>query len=337
MKAWPLLFLIACHPDSNCGIEGETPDALAVFQIQAPQPLAVLEWVPALPHWGPFSELVLFEEAWTQQPADSTQVTLNLDTPPSLLAEDHNARALFFVPALFQDNNLDGLHSPDEPYLSVSTQVIGYFESVGCEEWSELAHPGWNGIDLSGPQPTSWNLEDFSLGEDLRSMDTLTVAVQLDAGDGLRVALAPERIWLDDFMVSSLLDQTATTTMTLEMPFSPPENHLQTSDVAGDRFLDWQYAVELPLLYTDTNNSGNLDWDDSLEQALCAWTDETALAARIGHYPEPDTAEEALYMKTNPVQAGWGLYVETVANGWAAVDPEAFTLAPGDCPLPNDE
>jgi len=335
MKAWPLLFLIACDPDSNCGIEGEVPTALAVFQIEAPQANTVVEWVPALPHWGPFSKLVLFEEAWTQRPADTTQVTLNLDTPLSLLAEDHNAMALFFVPALFQDTNLDGLHSPDEPYLSVSTQVIGYFESVGCEEWSEFARPGWNGIDLSGPQPTSWDLQDFSLGEELRSTDTLAVAVQLEVTNNLRVALAPERIWLDEFMVPSLLDQAATATMTLEVPFAPPENHLQTSDVAGGRFLDWQYAVELPLLYSDTNGSGNLDWDDTLEQALCAWTDETALAARIGHYPEPDTAQEAFYMKTNPVQAGWGLYVETEANSWVVADPEQITLAPGDCPLPH--
>jgi hypothetical protein len=277
------------------------------------------------------------DEAWTQAAADTEQLTLSLDTPHPLLAEDQGARALFFVPMLFRDEDLNGLHSPDEAYLSVSSQVIAYFESVGCGEWAEVAHTGWNGLDLSGPQPSPWDLQAFSLGEELRTVESMQLRVELETVNALRVALAPERIWLDEFMVAPLVDQAGRSSMTLDLPFSPPENHLQAQDIAGDRFRDWQYAVELPLLYTDTNDSGTLDWDDDLAQALClseASSDRT-LAARIGHAPEPDTAAEALYMKTNPVQAGWGLYLKPESKGWYPVDPETNPLVPGDCPLPS--
>lgn len=333
MKAWLPLLLVACGPDSTCGVEGETPQGIAVFQITEPQGDFVLELVPALPNWDSFENLILTDEAWLEVPATSNTVEVNLDTAPSLLAENNEARGILLVPALFRDQNGDGIHSSDEPYLGLSNKVLGYFESVGCGTWADIAQTGWNGIDLSGISPKSWDLESFPLEQELASMDQISVSLTLEEHEDLGVVLAPELIWLDEFLVAPLRDQSATSSMTLELSTSPPENHLQAFDVTGERFLDWFYAVELPLLYADDDLSGSFSLEDSLESALCEKNND--YAARIGHFPEPDTLQEAFYMKSHPFQAGWGLYLETMDDSWQVVDPTEVNLSAGDCPLPT--
>jgi hypothetical protein len=333
MKAWIPLLLVACRPDSTCGVEGENPQGIAVFQITEPQGDFVLELVPALPTWDSFENLILTDQAWLEVPATSNTVELNLDTAPSLLAENNEARGILLVPALFRDQNGDGIHSSDEPYLGLSNKVLGYFESVGCGAWADIAQTGWNGIDLSGVSPESWDLESFSLEQELASNDQISVSLTLDESEGLRVVLAPELIWLDEFLVAPLRDQAAAPSMTFELTKSPPENHLQAFDVTGERFLDWFYTVELPLVYTDDDLSGHFSLEDSLETALCEINHGDS--ARIAHFPEPDTLQEAFYMKTQPFQAGWGLYLDTTENGWHVVDPTEVNLSAGDCPLPT--
>jgi hypothetical protein len=288
--------------------------------------------VPALPSWGSFESLILTDQAWLEVPATSNTVEVNLNTAPSLLAENNDARGILLVPALFRDQNGDGIHSPDEPYLSLSNKVLGYFESVGCGTWADIAQTGWNGIDLSGISPEIWDLESFSLEQELASMDQISVSLTLEEGENLGVVLAPELIWLDEFLVAPLRDQPAKASMTFDLSASPPENHLQAFDVTGERFIDWFYAVELPLLYADDDLSGSFSLEDSLESALCEQNND--YPARIGHFPEPDTLQEAFYMKTQPFQAGWGLYLET-DDSWHVVDPTEVNLSAGGCPLPT--
>lgn len=333
MKVWLPLLLVACRPDSTCGVEGANPQGLAVFQIEDPQGDLVLELVPALPAWGSFEEIVLTDQAWQEIPATTNTVEVNLNDPPTLLAEDNDARGILLVPALFKDQNGDGIHSSNEPYLGLSKQVLGYFESVGCGVWGDIAHNGWNSIDLSGSFPESGDLESFSLEQALASKDEISVSLSLDESEGLRVMLAPELIWLDEFLVAPLRDRAAAPSMMFEITKRPPDNHHQAFDVTGGQFLDWHYTVELPLVYTDDDLSGNFGLEDTLETALCEINTDDA--ARIAHFPEPDTLQEAFYMKNQPFQAGWGLYLDTTEDGWQAVDPADILLGAGDCPLPT--
>ena len=333
MKAWTLLpLLTACHPDSNCGVDEENPEATAVFQVEAPNESLVLELLPALPVWGTFDNLVFLDEPWARIEASQAEVQVELGAYDGLLAEIDGGRAMFFVPALFEDRDGDGLHSTEEPYLGVSTEIIAYFESVGCGVWSEVFHPGWNGVEFLPGGPGTWDLLSFEITQQLGLVEQLSLQLEMPETEGLRVALAPERIWLDEHLVEPLWDGLATTDLTISLPPTPPDEHLQAYDVAGDRFLDWFYAVELPLLYTDSDGSGGLDLDDSLESAFCL-AGSADQAVRIGHYPEPDLLIEAHYLTATSRQPGWGIYVET-DDDWEWVDPDLITLVPGGCPLP---
>ena len=117
MKAWNLLpLLTACHPDSNCGVDEENPEATALFQVEAPADNLILELVPALPIWGAFEDLVLLEEPWSRIEASQAVVQIELGAYDGLLSDVEDGRAMFFLPALFEDKDGNGAALP--PLLS---------------------------------------------------------------------------------------------------------------------------------------------------------------------------------------------------------------------------
>ena len=55
-------------------------------------------------------------------------------------------------------------------------------------------------------------------------------------------------------------------------------------------------------------------------------------AAKIGHYPEADTLEEAFHLIAQHRTPGWGLYLEDPSGEWRPADSSLIgPLSPSGC------
>ena len=330
MKAWPILLITACTPHSNCEVGPPADQTQAHFYVNTLEGPLILELWPALPISEDFKDLVVLDEPWLQIPITSPSISVDLEAYEGIAHSSENATITAFLPAVFEDKDGDGQHSQGEPYWALSQTALVYAEYLDCSSWSEHIQTGWNAVLFSADGMESASLEAIEIQSNLLPLDNFSITLETEDADSLSVAIASQRIWLEDYWVAPLVDQPSEASMEITLPPLPPDEHLQPLDVANTRFLDWYYAVELPLIYQDDNDSGAFDTSDSLVQAFCAGDN----AIRIGHYPEADRIDEAFYLTKMGIQPGWGLYQETMSKQWLAADSASLVLTPGSCPLP---
>jgi len=330
MKAWPILFITACQPHSNCELGQTAHETQARFYIDTLDSPLILELWPALPISEHFEDLIVLDESWLQQPFIDTEITVDLPPYEGVSHSSDSGQITAFLPAIFEDKDGDGQHSQGEPYWTLSQTVLLYANDLACGAWSQHIEAGWNAVTFSKEGLKPANLNAIELVPNLLSIEDFSIAMESENSESLSVAFASQRIWREDYWVEALIDQPSQASMQVTLPTLPPDEHLQAVDVSNTRFLDWYYAVELPLLYRDDNDSGALDIDDSLIQAFC----DNDAAIRIGHYPEADRIDEAFYLIKEDIQPGWGLYKESAPSQWTQVDPLTHVLTPGSCRLP---
>ena len=330
MKAWPILLITACQPHSNCEVGSTAHGAQALFYTDTLEGPLILELWPALPISDRFEDLVVLDEPWLQVLLTQTPMTVDLERYEGITHTSDNSQLTVLLPAIFEDQDGDGQHSQGEPYWALSKNALVYAKQLECGTWGALLQTGWNAVTFNEDGLAASDLNAIQLATNLAPVETFSVKIEAEKDEDLAVIIASERIWAEDFWVSPLLDQPSEPSMEITLPTLPPDAHLQEQDVSGRRFLDWYYAVELPLLYRDENTSGHFDTDDTIVEAFCV--DEQPI--RMGHYPEADHIDEAFYLVKEDLQPGWGLYQEHDANPWKPIDPASHVLTPGNCPLP---
>ena len=105
--------------------------------------------------------------------------------------------------------------------------------------------------------------------------------------------------------------------ISIPAPEEIPEDHLQSTDIAGFQYSDWYYGVELPL-WIENQSAYNSFGTEGTVRSFCSQQNE---AIKIGHYPEADTLEEAFHLVAEQRTPGWALYVEDSSETWREVDP----------------
>jgi hypothetical protein len=322
----------ACSEEGCEPNETQTSISIAV-QIAQPRDNLMLMLSPAKPVWGNFDDLYPMPgKPLAVVPANQEEVVLQLESYDGPVFESQDGMAVFFLLSTFQDLNSDGSHQVGEPIDGLSDTVLAYFETVGCGDWRGFYVPGWNAIEPRSPDPAPASLEDLLVGSELQLEHELVLNLQMNPNEKDRVAIAPESMWEGKPNLSALVDKSSSETLQISLPEVIPEDHLQGKDVAGETYSDWYFGVHWPLLIEDLNASGHFDADDSIRSAFCI--SGTEFPAKIGHYPEADTLEDALFFKRSKRQPGWGLYKE-LDGEWRLSDPtDLESLSPGTCPLP---
>ena len=324
--------LWACSSE-DCEPSEWQSTATVTIQVAQPSDNLLLMISPAKPGWGDFDAILPAPgEPLAVVPANQAEISLELEDYDGPLFEAQGSSSVFFLLSTFLDLNGDGEHQVGEPFEGLSDTVLAYFGTVGCEEWRGFFVPGWNAIEPRDPSPAPASFNPIRIDNTLRLNQELILDLAMSQDDRHRVVIAPESIWTDNKSLAPLIDRATSDTLEIVFPEVLPEEHLQDVDIAGDTYSDWFFGVHWPLLIEDLNGSGHFDSEDQVTEAFCSASSEAPM--KIGHYPEADTLEDALFFKRSGRQPGWGLYKD-LEGTWTWVDPEDLdTLTPGSCPLP---
>ena len=273
--------------------------------------------VPAKPSHSSFGELVPLSEAYRVIAPEELSETVELLPYEGPYFENHESELMLFLVAHFADTNQSGAHETGEPILGLSTTLLAYFNRVGCGVWGGKFQQGWNALELRESGPAPYSLDAIDVPANLISQRDLELQLGMEPSTDSRVVLTPETAWRNQLSATPLLDTPTAESLTLVLPEEIPEDHLQSTDIAGVQYSDWYYGVELPL-WIENQSAYNSFGTEGTVRSFCSQQNE---AIKIGHYPEADTLEEAFHLVAEQRTPGWALYVEDSSEGWRAADP----------------
>ncbi|MEC7241380.1 MAG: hypothetical protein VXW32_09080 [Myxococcota bacterium] len=329
MRPWlAMLFLAACDTAPTCETGTETLEAVVSFQVALEDPATSLLILPAKPSSKAFEDLIPLSDPYRVLSFEESQGDVELLPYVGPFFEDEESELMLFLVAQFVDTDGDGAHSTGEPVIGLSPTILAYFTRVGCGVWGGKFQKGWNALQLRDSGPAPFALTAFQIPANLLTQRNLELDLAMETSADSRVVLVPETSWTNQLGFAPLVDTPTAESLRLELPEEIPEGHLQSTDVAGTQYSDWFYGVELPLWI---ENQQALESYGTAAEVLpfCSAQQETA---KIGHYPEADTLEEAFHLIAEDRRPGWGLYLEDSRGDWRWVDPSLIgPLSPLGC------
>ena len=248
MKPWlAMLFLAACDSVPTCETGEETPQTVVSFQVDSEDQGTSLLLLPAKPSSTAFGDLVPLRDPYRVLSLDELEGNVELSAYEGPFFEDDESELMLFLVAQFVDSNQDGAHSTGEPIIGLAPTLLGYFNRVGCGVWGGKFQRGWNALELRESGPAPFDLTAFEVPANLLTQQNLRLELEMETSTDSRVVLAPEMSWTNQLGLAPLVNTPTAQALSLELPEEIPEEHLQSTDVAGTQYSDWFYGVELPL------------------------------------------------------------------------------------------
>lgn len=238
----------------------------------------------------------------------------------------------------FEDTNKDGRFDEGEPLLGAPLERMVVFLEDGPtlpEGWIT----GWSLVDsgmsgsyetgnclLDTDSPLTWRdyagYPDFFQITDpveipLRGLEaTLTLAGT--AVEIARMGVFAYQDLADGAAIAPFADVASTDTFSITLAEPPPEEAWITADP------DWNYALGIPLAYTDTDTSGGYSKGDERSNLTTCLDGEDAIA----RYTKPVTAWRGWrLMECYEGNAGWRLVTQAADTGWKSFRTSAEAAA----------
>jgi hypothetical protein len=205
-----------------------------------------------------------------------------------------------YVPALHIDTDGDGLPQNGESYTAVGMTWAVFITGEIPESFGKLGvQEGWNAIIVS-------KHDDPEFGDPVNISMPVNLAPNLElvAGgalsfdpDGMRVMLISGQTFTGGTSLGPLLDA----------PLTDPWELILSGPPAAERFYEipemgMTAAVEVPLSYADTDNSG--DFDETVDQALYGACSDGSMVGFLW-LPPPTDLHAAFAVAQLGTGTGW--------------------------------
>ncbi len=238
----------------------------------------------------------------------------------------------------FEDTNGDGGFDEGEPLLGAPLERMVVFleDSPSIPEgWSA----GWSLVDsgmsgtyetgnclLDTDSPLTWRdyagYPDFSLITDPVEIPLFglpaTLTLSGTAVGVSRIGIFAYQELSGDADIAPLADAASTDTFSIALTEPPPEEAWITADP------DWNYALGIPVAYTDTDKSGGYSKKDERSNLTTCLDGEDAIA----RYTKPVTAWRGWrLMECYEANAGWRLVTQAADSGWKSFRTSAEAAA----------
>ncbi|MCP4808957.1 MAG: hypothetical protein GY913_00085 [Proteobacteria bacterium] len=205
-----------------------------------------------------------------------------------------------------------------EPYLTwIEGEMPAEFELVGFQL-------GWNALlfEEGSDLPTALDTDAIPLGANIAYSESVTMGGTSDYTD--RLAVLPFTAFEDGTGIDELLyDDELGATWEFTLSGAPPESHMFEEETAA-------FALELPLAYADSNESGGPDDGDALQSTSCL----DGLVVGAMYVAPPATPIEAFMAIFQGLEFGWNAVQFPEEDGPPVVVEDATGLAiDGSCTL----